>query len=90
MIDPEPVLKARLRWVQMYERTQHANLTCRRCGISKATLRKWWLRYQEHGQAGLHSQSRRPHRLRPRKVTPQQQALILEMRRTRKLGPKGL
>lgn len=47
MIDPEPILKARLHWVQMYERTQNANLTCQRCGISKPTLRKWWQRYQE-------------------------------------------
>ena len=28
MIDPEHVLKARLRWVQMRERTQNAALTC--------------------------------------------------------------
>jgi transposase len=90
MLDPEPVLKARLVWVQMYERTQNAALTCRRCGISKATLRKWWLRYQQHGEVGLQSQSRRPHHLRPRQVTPEQETLILDLRRTRKLGPKGL
>lgn len=90
MIDSEAVLKARLRWVQMYQQTQHANLTCRRCGICKATLHKWWQRYQEQGEVGLHSQSRRPHQLRPRKVTPEQETLILQLRRTRKLGPKGL
>ena len=90
MIDPEPVLKARLRWVQMYQQTQNQAQTCRRCGISKKTLGKWWTRYQEHGEAGLGSQSRRPHKLRPRKVTPEQEALILELRRTRRLGPKGL
>jgi transposase InsO family protein len=90
MIDPEPILRARLRWVKMYEHTQHAALTCRRCGISKATLRKWWLRYCEQGEEGLRSQSRRRHRLPARKVTPQQEELILTLRRTRHLGPKGL
>jgi transposase len=90
MIDPEPILKARWRWVQMFERTQQVKLTCQRCGICRATLRKWWHRYQEQGEEGLRSRSRRPHRLQPRKVTPEQEALILELRRTRKLGPKGL
>lgn len=90
MIDPEPILKARLRWVHLYEQTQNASLTCRRCGISKATLSKWWQRYQEQGEAGLHSHSRRPHRLRSRKVTAEHEALILSLRLTRHLGPKGL
>ena len=90
MIDPEHVLKARLRWVKHYEQSQNAALTCRRCGICKATLLKWWRRYQSAGEAGLHSQSRRPHKLRQRKVTSEHEALLLEMRRTRHLGPKGL
>ncbi len=90
MIDPEPVLKARLLWVQMYQQTQNQALTCRRCGISKKTLRKWCRRYAEQGEEGLRSQSRRPHKLRPRKVMPEHEALILDLRRTRRLGPKGL
>ena len=90
MIDPEPILKARLRWVKHYEQSQNAALTCRRCGISKATLLKWRRRYQLHGEAGLHSQSRRPHKLRERKVTPEHETLVLDMRRRRHLGPKGL
>ncbi|MBL6689247.1 MAG: IS481 family transposase, partial [Pseudomonadales bacterium] len=28
-------VKARLRWVKMYEITGNAGLTCRRCGISR-------------------------------------------------------
>ena len=90
MIDSAAVLKARLRWVEMYQRTGQAALTCRRCGISKPTLRKWWQRYQESGLDGLRSRSRRPHRLPSRKVTPEHEALILQLRRTRHLGPKGL
>jgi transposase InsO family protein len=38
----------------------------------------------------VHSQSRRPHHLPPRKVTPEQETVILEIRRSRHLGPKGL
>ena len=68
MIDPEPILKARLRWVKHYEQSQNAALSCRRCGISKATLLKWRRRYQVQGESGLHSQSRRPHKLRERKA----------------------
>ena len=90
MIDPEPVLKARLRWVQMYQRTQNQALTCRRCGIAKKTLRKWCRRYEAQGEEGLRSRSRRPHKLPASKVTPEHEALILELRRARRLGPKGL
>ena len=90
MQDTESLLKARQRWVEMYQVTGNAALTCRRCGISKKTLRKWWQRYQAQGVEGLHSRSRRPHTLRPRKVTPEQETLILYLRRTRRLGPKGL
>jgi len=90
MIDSEPILKARLRWVKHYEQSQNAALTCRRCGICKATLVKWWRRYQSAGEAGLHSQSRRPHKLRERKVTAEHEILVLEMRQKRHLGPKGL
>ena len=90
MIDPEPILKARLRWVKHYEQSQNAALTCRRCGISKATLLKWRRRYQLHGEPGLHSQSRRPHKLRERKVTPEHEILVLDLRQRRHLGPKGL
>ena len=90
MQDPEAVLKARLLWVEMYQQTGNLGLTCRRCGISAPTLRKWTRRYQAQGAEGLRSQSRRPHKLPERRVTPEHERLILEMRRTRRLGPKGL
>ena len=47
-------------------KTGAAGLVCRRCGISRATLRKWWRRYQADGEAGLVEHSRRPHRLAAR------------------------
>ena len=39
-MDTPHLLRARLQWVQLYLRTGHAGLTCRRCGISRPTLRK--------------------------------------------------
>jgi len=50
--------RKRLVWVKLYEQTKDAGLTCRRCGISKPTLRKWFRGYQAQGEAGLRSQSR--------------------------------
>lgn len=57
-------VKARLEWVQLFEQTKDAGLVCRRCGISRPTLRKWVKRFQQHSAAGLEDQSRRPKALR--------------------------
>ena len=53
---------ARLIWVKTYERTGDAGLTCRRCGVSRPTLQKWWRRYQSEGEVRLRDRSRRPRR----------------------------
>ncbi|MCL2128884.1 MAG: IS481 family transposase [Treponema sp.] len=82
--------KQRLGWVKLYEQIQDAGLTCRRCGISRPTLRKWWGRYQTQGQAGLQSHSRRPHASPLTKADSHVESLILSMRRKRRLGPKRL
>lgn len=50
-------VKQRLTWVKLYEQTSNAGLVCRRCGISRPTLRKGWWRYQAEGEAGLKSRS---------------------------------
>jgi len=60
--------KKRLVWVKLYGQTKDAGLTCRRCGISRPTLRKRFRRYQEQGEAGLRSQSCRPIRSPLKKV----------------------
>lgn len=44
----------------MYQQTQNAGKVCRRCGISRPTLRKWVRRYEELNIKGLVAQSRRP------------------------------
>jgi transposase-like protein len=79
--------KQRLIWVKLYEQTQDAGLTCRRCGISRPTLRKWWRRYQDEGETGLQSLSRRPHSSPLKKVDEQTETLILSMRKNGRWSP---
>jgi transposase len=90
MADTEEVLKARLLWVQHFEQSKNAGVTCRRCGISRPTLRKWWRRYQQSGPEGLRSHSRRRYTPPPKKVTEEHQKIILSLRRQRRLGPKRI
>lgn len=54
-------IQQRLQWVKMYEECGDAGLVCRRCGISRPTLRKWAKRYKQCGIVGMKSQSKRPH-----------------------------
>lgn len=89
-MDELQVVRARLAWVRLYERTQDAGLVCRRCGISRPTLRKWWRRYLASGEAGLASRSRRPRFSPAAKVTADVRHAILELRAQRRLGPKAL
>ena len=79
-----------MQWVRLYEESKDAGFVCRRCGISRPTLRKWWCRYQEHGETGLHSLSRRPKTSPNRKVTNENEGLILDLRRSRNLGARRI
>jgi transposase len=72
-----PEIRKRLDWIELYHATKDAGLTCRKCGISRPTLLKWLNRYQDKGEAGLASQSRRPHHSPAAKVNEQQEAWIL-------------
>lgn len=74
-------VRQRLKWVQLYEETQDAGLVCRRCGISRPTLRKWVHRYQADGEAGLSAQSRRPKSSPKQKRTNDIEQQVLELRR---------
>ena len=83
-------IQQRLHWVELYSQCKDAGLVCRRCGISRPTLRKWWRRYQEAGLAGLQSLSQRPHHLPATKVGEVEEALILDLRRLRNLGARRI
>ncbi len=83
-------IQQRLKWVRLYEECGDAGFVCRRCGISRPTLRKWWRRYQEDGEEGLQSHSRRPHSSPNTKIDDELENLILDFRRTRNLGARRL
>jgi transposase InsO family protein len=90
MDDGPGILKSRLNWVRLYAESGDAGLVCRRCGISRPTLRKWWRRYNALGEAGLRSKSRCPHSSPLRKITSHMEEWVLELRRKRKLGPRRI
>ena len=55
-----------------------------RCGISRPTLRKWLKRYEQAGEVGLQSMSRRPHHSPNRKIDESERACILSLRDEKK------
>jgi transposase InsO family protein len=82
--------RLRLSWIEAYRELQDAGAVCRRFGVSRPTLRKWLRRFEANGASGLCAQSRAPHRSPSAKVGPDEEALILDLRRTRRLGIKRL
>lgn len=80
----------RLLWVRLYEGADDAGFVCRRCGISRPTLRKWWRRYQADGEEGLHSLSKRPHTSPNTKISAEMEDLILILRVSRNRGARRL
>ena len=83
-------IQQRLVWVKLFEETNNTGLVCRRCGISRPTLRKWWKRYSEQGIDGLSSHSKCPLKSPNTKINAELEALILEMRSARNLGARRL
>ena len=86
----EKEIRQRLRWVQLYEETQDAGLVCRRCGISRPTLRKCVRRYRAEGEAGLSAHSRRPKSSPRQKVTSDIEQQVLELRQRLNIGVRRL
>lgn len=78
--------KTRLGWIELYQATRNAGIVCRRCGISRPTLRKWLKRYEKEGLPGLADLSRKPHSSPTTKITNVVEKMILSLRQERKLG----
>lgn len=76
----------RRAWIEMYEATRNVAAVCAAFGISRQTLRKWVLRYQASGPAGLQEPSRRPKTSPNRKVFGGEEARILDLRRSHRMG----
>lgn len=83
-------IRQRRTWVELYAQTGDAGLVCRRCGISRPTLRMWWRRYQAGGLDGLRSHSRRPQTFGRKALSQKKVGRILSLRRKRKLGPRRI
>ena len=60
---------------------------CVAFGVSRETWYKWKRRYNTHGIDGLKNQSRRPHRIKQKKVTEELEKHILELRLNYRFGP---
>ncbi|HBE71118.1 MAG TPA: IS481 family transposase [Planctomycetaceae bacterium] len=81
--------RARLQWVKLFGKVKDAGLVCRRCGISRPTLRKWVRRFEKDGIAGLRDRSRRPKTSPATKVTARIEKRILKLRK-RRLGVRRI
>jgi transposase InsO family protein len=86
----DATIRRRLKWVRVYAAIGDAGVACRRCGISRPTLRLWVRRYRMDGEAGLAGLSRRPARSPRRKVFAAHREQILSLRRDRNLGARRI
>ena len=86
----KPNVKARYEWVKLYLETKDFGFVCRRCGISRPTLRKWVRRFEKEGQDGLQDRSKKPLHSPNRKITEQLEQQILELRKSRNLGARRI
>lgn len=85
----ESDVRKRLDWIKLYDSTANLGLICRRCGISRPTLRKWVQRYKELGVAGLSEHSRRPRCIKT-EITPEDISNILILRKSRTFGHRSI
>lgn len=83
-------IKARTLWVNLYIQTKDAGYVCRKCGISRPTLRKWYRRYIADGEKGLVDKSKKPYFSPNQKITSQRIELILDLRCKRNLGARRI
>ena len=86
----DAVTKSRLNWVKLFLESNDAGYVCRRCGISRPTLRKWVKRYEDNGLKGLEDKIRRPHSSPGIKITSKIENLVLSMRSERNLGARRI
>ena len=67
-----------------------AGLVCRKCGISRPTLRKWYRQFLKDGLSRLKEQSKRPHFSPNQKLNPERIKLILNLRHECNLGARRI
>jgi len=90
MKDNERQIRARKKWLQVYQELGSVSKAALRCGVARSTLHRWIQRYNEEGESGLSDKSKRPKTLSNSKVTPEIEALILDLRNRRKWGAQRI
>lgn len=86
----EKDIKIKLEFIKLYEEKQDAGYVCRRYGISRPTLRKWFKRYREKGLEGLKNESKKPKSSPNLKLTSEILTKIKIYREDRKLGGRRI
>jgi transposase InsO family protein len=59
---------------------------CKRYGTSRKSYYKWKNRYKQKGICGLSDLSNRPHNVKYKKITPELEETVLDLRLTKKFG----
>lgn len=75
--------------MELYEQIKDAGIVSRKCGFSRPTLRKWLRHYKYQGVDGLKEQTRKPLKS-SKKVTIEQEEIILSLQNDRKLGVRRI
>jgi len=73
-------IRKRLRWVELFEALKNSAIVCRRCRISRPTLRKWVERYRSDGLVGLSSRSKRPNTSPNVRISERERTWIVGLR----------
>lgn len=77
---PKDALR-RLKWIDYYHLHRNVSQTCRHFDIPRKTFYKWYKRYDPNNLWTLTSQSKSPHNVRQREITPLQEARIVQLRK---------
>ena len=88
----EDIRKIRMRqkWLELYAETGSVTKTALRCGIARSTLYRWINRGKEEGKSVLADKSKRPSSLANKKITPEIETIILNLRETRIWGAQRI
>jgi len=79
---PSPEAKKRKGWLDYYSsHNNNISLTCRYFGITRVTFYKWLQRYDQDDTTTLNDRSRAPMNRRKRKIDPEIERRIIELRK---------
>lgn len=75
--------RARLEWFLWYETAgqRNARAACRHFGIPPKTFYRWKARFEETNLRSLEDRSHRPHRVRQRTITPEEEQRVIRLRK---------